>query len=671
MVARSNNFDPQHQIIRRVTTTGTPPTSEPSSDRRPRKGKVTVKPEAQRLPEDVVLWEPCPEYRDNPHAQFAAQIATWIESYCFIRIKGGSSIKLRFNRSQFILMQFVAWRWVHGLPAKAITPKARQLGSSTFWDALLYAMCENKEGYQAAIVAHDDSGIDQLWGKIETIRDNLYRTSWGVSKLINDAAGKIKWKSQAMLFSGLIRSADALGKGGSPNGIHFSEVANFNDKGLDAEEGIASILSAMSESIWTIEIYESTAKGKDKTFYARCEDARNPESLSDLTLIFLPWYLDEGYVLSWAEYRRRLVSSGKKDPGPAFKITPDEKALRDKITGQKVLDHEKGWKHRHYLTDEQLIYYRWNLVNRCKGKPEVQKRYYPSTYEECFTASTEAAFDAATIEYYRALSKPPLLVGNLVKIEPTRKLNRPTYQILPNEAGYVKLWQYPHPGVPYLVGADPGGSTLNADPCNAYVMNKLTKEVVAQVHGHMQWDEFTRLLNDLGRWYNNALLIVENNYNPAIAHTLHQWAYPNLYYYFPENTIDPHVGKVPGFNSNKKTRKEISALIRAYAKARMFVCWDEHLAPEMENFVWVPYQSAQNPDMDGDYKAIGGNHDDRILSLAMILTQLNSLIPEEAEPAVEIAPEEQVSPIYELWLSWQGEGGRLNKSDERREPWVL
>ena len=607
-------------------------------------------------PTDLIRWEPLPEYSTDPHAIFAASIAQWIESYCYIRVKAaGKPVRIVLNKTQEALMQFVAWRWVNGLNAKAITPKARQLGSSTFWECLLYALCENIPGFQAAIVVHDDGGLDQLWGKIEVIRDNLHLTSWGESKLVNNAAGKIKWNTQACLFSGLIGTADALGKGGSPNAIHFSEVANFNDKGKDAEEGITSILSAMSETKWTVEIYESTAKGKDKTFFQRCEEAKDPNSPSDLTLIFLPWYLDDGYQMSWADYRKRLISANKRDPGPQFKPTKDELALRTKLETQNVLAHERAWKHKTRLSDEQLIYYRWNLHNKCKGKPDVQKRYYPSTYEECFTASTEAAFDDATIQYYRTLAdaNPPVLQGNLVRIDPDKR-SPAKYQVLPDNTGHTTIWRHPLPSVPYVIAADPGGSKTNSDPCCAYVMNKLTREVVALLHGHMQWDTFTRLLNDLGRWYNNALLIVENNYNPAIANTLHAWSYPNLYYHFPENTIEAHVGKTPGFNTNKKTRKEISALIRAYAKSRMFTCYDPDLPPEMENFVWVPYESAKNPDMDGDYRAIGGNHDDRILALAMILPQLAALIPEEALPVIDETPETNTpNPLYTWWLERQ------------------
>lgn len=657
MVDLLDSFDPSVSVIQRTRTRTTSQTPAPSSRRRrSTQGKVEV--HAPSLPTDIVQWEVSPLYELDKDAAFAAQVAQWMESYCYIRIKNGPLVKFRLNAIQEVLMQFVAWRWSQGLAAKAITPKARQLGSSTFWECLLYALCENVPGFQAAIVAHDETGVGQLWGKIKTIKNNLAKTSYGDSHLVNDSEGAIKWITESYLFTGLIRSADALGKAGSPNGVHFSEVANFSDKGCNAEEGIASILSAMSETRWTVEIYESTAKGKDKVFYGRCEDAKNPDSNSDLTLIFLPWFLEPGYSLTWKKYRQRLVASGKKDPGPTFKPNEEERILRRRLSTAKVAPSERTWRYRVDLSDEQLIYYRWLLANKCKNKSDVRKRYYPSFYEECFTASQDAAFSDETIEYYRALAKPPLITGKLLSPGKSKACS-----ILADPGGPVSIWQYPQPHQPYLIGGDPGGSKADSDPYHAWVMNKITREIVASVHGHMEWDDFARLLVDLGYCYNTAHLIVENNYNPAIANTIHSWGYPNLYYYFAEQRIEAAVGPTPGFSNNKKTRKEAVALLRAYMRVDsehnqptpLIICYDVEICDEMENFVWVPYVSAQNPDMDGDYKAIGGNHDDRLLALAIMLPSLSALIPDAAlEPTPEPPTEpEPPNPLYEWYLARQ------------------
>lgn len=668
MVALSSSFDPQNQIIRRTPLPLRPDQiriPETASGSRPA-SRGRLKKEARRLhvdptpvdPWEVVDWEPTADYATNDRAIFAARVASWIETYCWIRPKRGAPHRIRLNGVQQILMQFVSWRWVLGLPAKAITPKARQLGSSTFWDCLLYALCENIPAYQGAIIAHDDDGVTQLWDKIRTIKNALVRSPRGASDLVNDQDGYMKWDDDAKLFSGLIKSGDALGKGGTPSGIHFSEVANFSDKGVNPEEGITSILSAMAESPWTVEAYESTAKGKDKCFYGRCQRAKDPESNSDLTLIFLPWFLEPEYSMDWAEYRQRLVVSGKKDPGPTFQIGPEEERLRKSLATQEVPPHERSWRHRFDLSDEQLVWRRWCIANKCENSADIFKRYYPSFYDECFTASVDAAFTADTIEFYRSRARAPLVTGNI-----RRPVKSKPPVVIPDSTGKVRIWEYPVPHMPYIIGGDPGGLKATADPNHAYVMHKLSKKIVASFHGNAEWTEFTDAQEWLGYFYNTALIVCENNQNPAVANTLHARGYPNLYYYFPADVIDPRVQGTPGWNTNKKTRKEMIAKVRAYYNDRVIDNPDESLAAEMENFVWVAFQNARDPNIEGSYYAVSGNHDDRIMSTAMILCQLDAIIPQEAQPKVQTDEaadtERRVLAFYKEHLQKKARQGRI------------
>jgi hypothetical protein len=634
----SYNFVPSCAVIRRKPTglTPMPPTLTlkeqltlrlagppkilTKAQRSHKKAKVVRQPRTKDPP---VTWEAAPGYQKNRGAIFAAKCASWIESFCYIRPKRGPLVRIVFNAIQSILMQFVAWRWAHGLPAKVITPKARQLGSSTFWECLLYALCELVPGYHAMVVVHDDEGLGQLMGKVQTLKNALPRTAYGASRLKNDQEGELRWAppKESAFFSGLIRSGDALGKGGTPSGVHFSEAANYADKGFgpQAEQAIASLLGATASSEWLLEVWESTGKGKDPIFWRRCERARDPNSASDQTLIFLPWLLDEGYQLSWEEFRKRMRYSGKKDPGATFQITPEEKILRDRLANTKVLPEEATYRYQHYLTDEQLIWRRFKVATDCGENLETFKRYFPTFYEECFTATIDSAFPAASIQHYSDHGKPPILRGYLRPVTGARS----GLDVAADPIGPLHVWVMPQAHRSYIIGADVGGSLERSDPSCAYVMDRHSLEVVAMVHGHMEWDEFARLLYDLGLYYNKAHLIVENNYQPSVANLLHSKAYPNLHYYFPEDTIEASVGKTPGFNTNRKTRREWVASVRAHLRERSVTNPDPDFWKEMETFVWCPMKTTDKPDMEGDYRGMGGNHDDRIVALALCLTQVD------------------------------------------------
>src|SRR5690606_24571610 len=71
--------------------------------------------------------------------------------------------------------------------------------------------------------------------------------------------------------------------------------------------------------------------------------------------------------------------------------------------------------------------------------------------------------------------------------------------------------------------------------------------------------------------------------------------------------------------TNKKTRPAILKVLAHACRARMLVNPDSHFWEEMENMVWVPRSTSENPDREGEYRAVGANHDDRILAAAIAI----------------------------------------------------
>lgn len=393
-------------------------------------------------------------------------------------------------------------------------------------------------------------------------------------------------------------------------------------------------------------IHESTAKGKDRIFWAGCESARDPESGSAYGLIFLPWFFEDPYRMSWAEYRKRLLAVGKSDPGEEFIPTRDEQLLRHKLANVRVKPGQEWWRWRVDLKDDQLIWRRWAIDNKCNGDPDKFKRYYPSFYEEAFTASASCLFTEESIDYYRTHSQEPKERGFLHETLPGQVFFESAH-----DQGPVRIWQRPHPLRRYIIGVDPGGEKRNSDPYNAYVLEKDGLEVVAQIQGHFEWDQFTDMCLLLGYWYNTALIVPENNVQPAICKRMHRAAYPRLYYYFEPDTARQREGKTPGFNTNKKTRPQLEKILELMVRTRQVRNPDPEFWREMETFVWVPKPHAQNPDVDGSYKATGGNHDDRIMSLALALLMAPRPEPRMHEHQIEA----ETSEAYKMLLRFEQE----------------
>lgn len=579
-----------------------------------------------RRSETSSTWEPS---EPHPALERCAKVANWVERFCVIQDKQSKLHLIRFNAIQEILLQYIAWCWLHEIPVRVVTPKSRKLGSSTFWDLWLYATCELFKGHRGAIVCHDEAGANQLFSIVETVKRGLSRSAWQGSALINDQGALYKWSSGSALWSETIKTGDALGKGGTPNSVHYSEVANYSDKRLDAKKAINSIKNAVGWNAQSIEVYESTAKGQDPVFFEICELARDPNSGINLQLIFLPWLLDPTHSMTWEDYRKDCLVHGKHDPGDTFEPTEDEQTLRAFLESTEVKPHERLYRYQHRLTDEQLIWRRWAIPNLTHNDVDEFRRYYPCYLEECFTASSRSAFTSETINHYRQISRPAPFTGQMDH-----------FKFVSFAAGNLKIWEHPMPHMGYVVGVDVGGTAPKADPSCAYVVQRGTLRVVAAYHGKPEWDELAEQVYQIAAYYNTALLVIENNYQPAVVNYVFRKNYKNLYCAFRDAQHDAVAGKVPGFNTNSKTRPELLAILIRACRELVPEIWDPGFWREMETFVWCPRPTAINPEMDGTYRAVGANKDDRIIALGIALLQCYTIaaegpmvVPEKFNPA--------------------------------------
>lgn len=596
-----------------------------------------------------VSWAPKTQKR-NDDLRLLCAVLSWMETFVWIRTKTGRIVRFRMNRVQKLMAQWLAMRIYEGVPPRCWIPKYRQGGVSTFWQILFFALAELIPGYRVAVAAHDDAGAGAVFSRVVTaLRQIRKHKEWPAPEILQEQAGHVLWESESSIQGATIKTGDALLKGTSLNAVHFSETANFADRGINAQAAIGSLLPAVDETdVWSIIVHESTAKGKDAIFWAGCEAARDPNSGSAYGLIFLPWFLEDPYQMTWGEYRKRLVASGKHDPGPTFERTHEEELLCRKLSNVRVRQGQEWYRWRVDLTDEKLIWRRWAIDNKCDGKLDLFQRYYPSFYEEAFTASADCMFTEESIDYYRKHSKPPVERGVLHETLPGLVFFEGN---VPD--GNVMVWERPNPLNTYVIGADPGGEKIKSDPYNAYVLDKHNLRVVAQVHGLFEWDVFSDTVERLGYWYNTALIVPENNVQPAICKRLHRRAYPRLFYYFEPDTARQKEGRSPGFNTNKKTRPQLEKVLELMVRTKRVVNPDPEFWREMENFVWVPKPHAQNPSVDGSYKATGGNHDDRIMSLALAL-----MMAPRPEPVMHDYPQEDApSDAYKALL-------RLQQQDE-------
>lgn len=176
------------------------------------------------------------------------------------------------------------------------------------------------------------------------------------------------------------------------------------------------------------------------------------------------------------------------------------------------------------------------------------------------------------------------------------------------------IWKpYNHQGK-YIISADVArGDGL--DYSVFHVLNASTMEQVAEYQGKVEPDQFVNLLNDAGKEYGHALLIVENNnIGFTVAQKLANMGYRNLYYsskanhdYIESNMAYGNSSAVAGFTTSVKTRPLIIAKLDELIRNKVITINSARTLRELEKFIW----SNGRPEAQKSY------NDDLVLSLAI------------------------------------------------------
>ena len=142
-----------------------------------------------------------------------------------------------------------------------------------------------------------------------------------------------------------------------------------------------------------------------------------------------------------------------------------------------------------------------------------------------------------------------------------------------------------------------------------------TLEIVGEYQGKPTPDMYANFLNQVGREFGNAMLVVENNnIGYTVLDKLVDHAYPNLYYsikstheYIEQHQAEVKNSAVAGFTTSMKTRPLIVAKLEEFIRNKLITIYSSRTINEMKTFIWK----------NGKPQAMKGYHDDLIMALAI------------------------------------------------------
>lgn len=365
-----------------------------------------------------------------------------------------------------------------------------------------------------------------------------------------------------------------VGRSRTVNFFHGSECAFWKD-------GISPIQAALGEAFTKncIKIYESTANGYND--YQKMWDSGVHINC------FYEWWQTKEYNIT-------------------FRNEETKTAFLHDIYSKKgwIWERLKWLKEEKNLTAEQLYWY-WNKYDKYLDK-DLIKQEYPCTPHEAFLLSGKNVFDTAIILQRLSEIKPPLKVGyftydyDQVKITNIRWVN--------DKNGYIKLYKLPNTPefTEYCIGGDTAGE--GSDYFVGQVLDAKTGEQAATLRHQFDADQYTKQMYCLGKYYNNALIGIEANFDTFPIMELQRLGYYKQYVREAQDTYTGKTEKRYGFKTTSLTRPTIISKLIEIVREHSKVINDKETLEELLTII---------RNEKGRIEAPEGGHDDMMMSLAI------------------------------------------------------
>jgi phage terminase large subunit len=216
-------------------------------------------------------------------------------------------------------------------------------------------------------------------------------------------------------------------------------------------------------------------------------------------------------------------------------------------------------------------------------------------------------FDKGNINKRIQEAPKPIKVGYFEFEYKNEKIVKNSIEWVDDKDGYIKIYEEPQKGYPYVGGGDTAGE--GSDLNTGYFTNNITREDVAALRYKYDEDLYARQMYCLGLYYNKALIGIETKFSTHPVKELIRLEYP--YQYAREERPDAITGKMKkiyGFDTNTATRPTALGMLRAEVREHPERIKDLDLLYEMTTFV---------KNEQGKPEAAKGSHDDCVMARAI------------------------------------------------------
>jgi hypothetical protein len=471
-----------------------------------------------------------------------------------IKTKDGKLIRLKLNSTQERLFNRIIELRRMKKAVRLWILKYRQGGISTIVEAIIYALTSQQPNRNSLIMADEADKSDHLFQMSKLYQEELEFNSPHLAPALKKSNAK-SLEFEKIHSQIIIETAENINATRSKTlqYSHLSECAFFRDL-----KGVLDGLNQTVPNHWdTMVIGETTANGMNE-FYTQW--MRAVEGKTDWIPLFFPWF-------EMAEYSMPL-ENGQLYPLNGINFDSETSIAQFEQEEQELKEEFK-------LTDEQINFRRYCIINKCQGDVMRFKTEYPATAQEAFILSGSLFFDRRGLNMQvvqRPIDKGEIFFENL------------KYQFRSMPHGRIEIYEHPMKDDQYVVAAD-ASEAIGSDEAAIVVLSKLLNKTVAQVVGQHTPEELAAMCIALGNLYNNAIVAPENKgYGYMVCQDVYK-QYGNIYKRIITKAGDNKETEELGWNTSSVSRPQMLAQMNEEIKHGSTQLMSKQLIDECRTFI--------------------------------------------------------------------------------------
>ena len=444
-------------------------------------------------------------------------------------------------------------------PVTLVIHKSRQMGISVLLAALEQYIISRKQNINLTHLFPTDQLASQFFQEkwlplMEATHPQLLPDCYATSSPIPYVKVR-EFHGITMGCNVRIGGAESKAAGRSTtNQIVILDEYAFYQNVSNLERGI---LATQPKTGLVLTVYVSTSNGANH-FYDIVRQSQQPGSR--IRHLFLPWHMQTEYMIK-PDKQSRFYDLDNYEP------TEYDLKLMDSFV-------EAGYPEETWPA--KLNFYDITLDKEAKGDQDYMFENYPTEEEESFAATGRPVLPAKVINYWMEHPKEYKCLDQF--------LDQKTNRVVMGETPHSAIRQYiaPMVGHRYILCIDPA-SGYAADRTAGVVIDKATNEEVCSFVDYIEQTECAELAINLGKYYNNAEILVERNMGETIIEFIKSLGYPRLWLDIKNSTRTLRYG----IHTTAPLKNEAIRRLKFLLNQGIYKPHDEFFLKEAQHFNWV------------------------------------------------------------------------------------